>query len=432
MKLDFSERLLLMAYSLAMSLLVPLTLVHLFWRGRGQRAYWRRWDERFAVYREPGLSECLWLHAVSVGEVNAAAPLLDRLRRRYPQLPVLVTTTTPTGSERARAIWKDGIRHVYLPYDTPGAVRHFLDQFRPRIAIVMETEIWPCLFVEIGRRGIPLLIVNARLSERSLTGYAPIRRMLRIALRAVRDVLAQTPADLARYRQLGLEQERGRVLGNLKYDIALPEELVARMREARAAWGERPVWIAASTHPEEEEAVLAAHRQVLARFPRALLLWAPRHPERFAAAIEQAEAAGLQVAHRREHRWPAPSTQCFVIDTLGELVGFYACADVAFVGGSLQAIGGHNVLEPAALGVPALVGPHTFNFEDVTQLLLDAGGVRRIDDAESLAREVIGLFADEGLRRQCGQAARARALSERGALDRTLRVIEERMMPAAG
>lgn len=432
MKLDFSERLLLMAYSLAMSLLVPLTLVHLFWRGRGQRAYWRRWDERFALYREPGLHESLWLHAVSVGEVNAAAPLLDRLRQRYPELPVLVTTTTPTGSERARAIWKDGIRHVYLPYDTPGAVRHFLDQFRPRIAIVMETEIWPCLFVEIGRRGIPLLIVNARLSERSLTGYAPIRRMLRIALRAVRDVLAQTPADLARYRQLGLEEERGRVLGNLKYDIALPEDLVARMRAERAAWGDRPVWIAASTHPEEEEAVLAAHRQVLARFPQALLLWAPRHPERFSAAIEQAGATGLQVAHRREHRWPTASTQCFVIDTLGELVGFYACADVAFVGGSLQAIGGHNVLEPAALGVPALVGPHTFNFEDVTQLLLDAGGLRRIADADSLAREVIDLFADEKRRRDGGEAARARVLRERGALDRTLQVIGQRMTPAAG
>ncbi|MFT3807653.1 lipid IV(A) 3-deoxy-D-manno-octulosonic acid transferase [Arenimonas sp.] len=427
MKLDFSERLLLMAYSLAMSLLVPLTLVHLFWRGRGQRAYWRRWDERFALYREPGLRECLWLHAVSVGEVNAAAPLLDRLRQRYPQLPVLVTTTTPTGSERARAIWKDGIRHVYLPYDTPGAVRHFLDQFRPRIAIVMETEIWPCLFVEIGRRGIPLLIVNARLSERSLSGYAPIRRMLRIALRAVRDVLAQTPADLARYRQLGLEAERGRVLGNLKYDIALPEEFAARMREERVAWGDRPVWIAASTHPDEEQAVLAAHRQVLARFPHALLLWAPRHPERFSAAIGQAEEAGLQVAHRREHRWPSADTQCFVIDTLGELVGFYACADVAFVGGSLQAIGGHNVLEPAALGVPALVGPHTFNFQDVTELLLEAGGLGRIEDADSLAREVIALFADERMRRERGEAARTRALSERGALDRTLRVIEERM-----
>lgn len=430
MKLDFGERLLLMAYSLAMSLLVPLTLGHLFWRGLGQRAYWRRWDERFALYREPGLRECLWLHAVSVGEVNAAAPLLDRLRRRYPGLPVLVTTTTPTGSERARAIWKDGIRHVYLPYDTPGAVRHFLDQFRPRIAIVMETEIWPCLFVEIGRRGIPLLIVNARLSERSLSGYAPIRRMLRIALRAVGDVLAQTPADLDRYRRLGLEENRGRVLGNLKYDIALPEELAVRMREGRANWGERPVWIAASTHPDEEAAVIDAHRLVLARFPNALLLWAPRHPERFADAIAKAKDAGLEVAHRSQHRWPSASTQCFVIDTLGELMGFYACADVAFVGGSLQAIGGHNVLEPAALGVPALVGPHTFNFQDVTELLLDAGGLRRIGDAESLAREVMAWFADPESGRRCGEAAKARVLAERGALERTLKLIEERMANA--
>jgi 3-deoxy-D-manno-octulosonic-acid transferase len=431
MKLAFVERLLLSAYSLAMSLLLPLTLVHLFWRGLSQRAYWRRWDERFAFYREPARCDGLWLHAVSVGEVNAAAALLDRLRARYPELPVLITTTTPTGSERARAIWGEAVQHVYLPYDTPGAVRHFLDQFRPRIAIVMETEIWPCLFVEIGRRGLPLLIVNARLSERSLVGYAPIRRMLRIALRAVSEVLAQTPADLERYRRLGLAPAQGRVLGNLKYDIALPAELVARMRGERVHWGEREVWIAASTHPDEEAAVIAAHQRVLARFPRALLLWAPRHPERFAAAIDQAAAAGMRVARRREHAWPAADTQCFVIDTLGELVGFYACADIAFVGGSLQPIGGHNVLEPAALGLPSLVGPHTFNFQDVTELLLEAGGVRRIADGGELAQAVLQAFADPEACASSGRNARQRLLTERGALERTLAVIEARLPASA-
>lgn len=431
MRLSLAERLLLSAYSLAMSLLLPLTLVHLFWRGLRQRAYWRRWDERFAFYRQPARRDGLWLHAVSVGEVNAAAPLLDRLRARYPGLPVLLTTTTPTGSERARAIWGEAVQHVYLPYDTTGAVRHFLDQFRPRIAIVMETEIWPCLFLEIGRRGIPLLLVNARLSERSLAGYAPIRRMLRIALRAVSEVLAQSPGDLARYRQLGLAPAQGRVLGNLKYDIALPTELVARMRAERVHWGGRPVWIAASTHPEEEAAVLAAHQRVLARFPDALLLWAPRHPERFQAALESAAVAGLRVACRREQQWPAADTQCFVIDTLGELVGFYACADIAFVGGSLQPIGGHNVLEPAALGLPSLVGPHTFNFEDITDLLLEAGGARRVADAALLAEAVTGLLADVGARQRSGAAARELVQSQRGALARTLAVIEARLPATA-
>ena len=430
MKLTLGERLLLAAYSLTMSLLVPLTLVHLVWRGLGQRAYLRRWDERFALYPDPALTSCLWLHAVSVGEINAAAPLLARLRALYPDLPVLVTTTTPTGSDRARALWQDSVRHLYLPYDTPGAVRHFLDQFGPRIAIVMETEIWPCLFVEIGRRGIPLLIINARLSERSLHGYEPIRRILRIALGAVSQVLAQTPTDLARFLRLGLNSGKGEVCGNLKYDLEVPAALVERMRDNRAQWGERPVWIAASTHQEEEDAVVAAHQRVLAAFPDALLLWAPRHPERFDDAIEAARSAGLRVSDRRRHGQPGTDTQCFVINTLGELMVFYAGADVAFVGGSLQAVGGHNLLEPAVLGVPAVVGPHTFNFHDITELLIGAGAVERIDSADTLADAVIGLFRDVDLRRRRGAAAQRRIESERGALERTVERIA-RLLPAA-
>jgi 3-deoxy-D-manno-octulosonic-acid transferase len=278
--------------------------------------------------------------------------------------------------------------------------------------------------VETARRGIPLLIVNARLSARSLRRYRWIRPLVAVALKAVAAVAAQSSADLERYLQLGLDPARGSVPGNLKYDLTLPAELEAAGRARRAAWGARPVWIAASTHPEEEAAVLAAHRAVLARRPDALLLWAPRHPERFERVVEQARAAGLQVQRRTRDGEPDATTQCFVIDTLGELLGFYAAADAAFVGGSLQAVGGHNPLEPAALGVPAVVGPHTFNFEDITARLVAVGAVQAIADAQELAPALLRLLDDAADRTRRGEAGRASLAAERGALARTMAIVE--------
>lgn len=421
-----SHRALRGLYSLVLRLALPASLYYLIWRGLRQREYFDRWSERFALYRGEGLRDCLWVHAVSVGEVNAAMPLVAALRARHPGRDVLVTTTTPTGSARVRALWGDAVRHVYLPYDLPGAMQNFLDHFRPRLALVMETELWPNLFAELERRGVPLLIANARLSKRSLKSYRPIAPLVRHAVATVDIVAAQSEADALRYRRLGARADAVRVTGNLKFDQELAEGLEEQGKAWRDLWGNsRPVWIAASTHPDEEEAVIRAHQAVLARRPDALLLWAPRHPERFAPVAQSATRAGLQVRSRREHGLPDAQAQVFVVDTLGELMAFYAAADVAFVGGSLQEVGGHNLLEPAALGVPALVGPHTFNFQEITALLLEAGAVRRIADAAGLAAGVLHWFDDPGDRLRCGESGRTRMAAERGALARTLALVDD-------
>jgi 3-deoxy-D-manno-octulosonic-acid transferase len=412
-------------YSLVIRLALPLSLYYLMWRGLRQNEYFDRWSERFALYRGAPILDCLWLHAVSVGEVNAAIPLVNALREAHPQRPLLVTTTTPTGSARVRALWGESVLHVYLPYDLPGAVRNFLDHFHPAIAIVMETEIWPNLFAELQRRDVPAIIANARLSERSLKAYRPIAPLVRITMRTIDHVAAQSEADAARYRKLGALPETVHAIGNLKYDLPDPSPLVEQARGWRERWGiARPVWIAASTHPDEEAAVLQAHRAVLERFPDALMLWAPRHPERFAAAANASTRAGFRVATRRADSLPRAGSEVFVIDTLGELMAFYAAADVAFVGGSLQEVGGHNLLEPAAFGVPALDGPHTFNFPEITDLLLGTGTVQRIADASTLGAKLCELLADPNERSRRGEAGRLRIETERGALARTLRLVE--------
>jgi 3-deoxy-D-manno-octulosonic-acid transferase len=323
-----------------------------------------------------------------------------------------------------RALWGESVLHVYLPYDLPGAVRNFLDHFHPAIALVMETEIWPNLFADLQRRGVPAIIANARLSERSLKAYRPIAPLVRITMATIDHVAAQSEADAARYRKLGAPAERVHATGNIKYDLPAPGPLVEQAREWRQRWGGRAVWIAASTHPDEEAAMLQAHRAGLAAFPGALMLWAPRHPERFATVAAASTRAGLRVATRRADQFPLADTEVFVIDTLGELMGFYAAADVAFVGGSLQDVGGHNVLEPASLGVPALVGPHTFNFTEITELLLETGAVQRVADATALGEKLCALLLQPEERVRRGEAGRLRIEQERGAVARTLRLVE--------
>lgn len=421
MHVTLGQRLVLGLYSLVLHLAFPVTLYHLVWRGMRQRAYLERWSERYALCGTPALAGAIWVHAVSVGEVIAARPLVDGLLARHPDRPVLVTTITPTGSERVRAIWGERVHHAYLPYDLGSMVRRFLDQARPALAIVVETEIWPNLYVECGRRGIPLLMVNARLSARSLRGYRPVRPLTRLALRAVTVVAAQSQEDADRLVAIGAEPARVRVTGNLKYDLAVPAGLEAQASAWRDGWGAgRPVWIAASTHPPEEAQVLAMHARLRALHPDLLLLWAPRHPERFGPVAMQVQDAGLAHSRRSVERLPRAGDAVFVIDTLGELLAFYAAADVAFVGGSLCEVGGHNMLEPAALGVPAVVGPHTFNFADVTRRLREARALDQVPDAESAARAIAALLGDATRRAAMGAAARAEVSALSGALGRTL------------
>ena len=420
---DRLEPVLRALYSLVLYVLTPITVYHLIWRGFRQAAYFERWRERYAGFGPPREGRVLWVHAVSVGEVNAAIPLVDALLARRPDLRLLVTTITPTGSARVRALWGERVDHVYLPYDLPGAVSRFLRHFRPHAALIMETELWPNLLFGCRDHGVPLYVLNARLSARSLRGYRVLAPLVSRALRTVRGVGAQSHADARRFVRLGADPVRVHETGNLKFDLAMPASVDAFGRECRAYRAGRLAWIAASTHVDEEAAVIALHRRLRGRWPDLLLMWAPRHPERFRAVGEQATAAGFRTARRSEQRWPSPDCDVFVIDTLGELLNFYACADIAFVGGSLQEVGGHNLLEPAATGTPIVTGPHLHNFADISQRLVAAGALRVGRNEREVGDALEAMLADATLRRTMADAGRALVESGRGALERTLALV---------
>jgi 3-deoxy-D-manno-octulosonic-acid transferase len=430
MQADPIERVLRGLYVAALYLLAPVTIYHLIWRGFRQSDYFQRWNERYAVYGDESHAATVWVHAVSVGEVNAAAPLVNALRTRRPDLRMLVTSITPTGSARIRALWGDKVEHVYLPYDLPGAVSRFLRHYRPRLALVLETELWPNLLFGCRDHGVPAYIVNARLSERSLRGYRVLRPLLRRALRTLRAVLAQTQDDAARFVRLGAAADTTLVSGNLKYDVAVGAGWPAFAAAFAGRIGARPAWIAASTHAEEEAAIIAIHRRLRGRWPDLLLLWAPRHPERFKAVAQQAVEAGWRVATRKLTQWPDRDDAVFVIDTLGELMPFYGCAQVAFVGGSLQDIGGHNLLEPAAVGTAVVSGPHLHNFADIAAQLRDAGALLVGNDAGEVGTHIATLLGDADARAAMVAAAHALVDQGRGALRRTLDRIAADLPPA--
>ena len=367
-----------------------------------------------------------------MGEVNAALPLIDALMQRHEHTPFVITTVTPTGSERVRRVYGDRVFNVYLPYDLPASIRRFLKRVRPRVSVVMETEIWPNLFLECAARDIPVILANARLSEKSFRGYGPVRPLARQAVASVRYIAAQSVTDAGRLRELGAEPDRLGVLGNLKYDMSVPPDLHEQAAAIRQTWGkQRPVWIAASTHEGEELPVLKAHTEVLRHFPDALLLIAPRHPERFKPVALACRNFGFVTRTRSEDGTASIDTQCFVVDTLGELLRFYATTDVAFVGGSFVPIGGHNVLEPAALGVPVVVGPKTFNFADITASLVEAHAAVQIDDSEQLGSAIVKLLADPELRLRTGEAARQAFEREQGGVTRTVAIVDRELEKTA-
>lgn len=408
-----------------MYLATPLLVLRLLARGVRSRPYHRRWPERFGLFDAPGFSGSLWIHAVSVGEVNAAEPLVKALQRDYPNAPLVITTVTPTGTARVHQLFGDSVFHVYLPYDLPFSVNRFLQRVRPRLALIVETEIWPNLYFACCQRGIPLMIVNARLSERSLRGYKPMRSLIRSSLRCVRQIAAQSRTDAARYRLLGADPRQMVVTGNMKFDMPIPQGAVSDGAAMREHWGaQRPVWMAASTHEGEELAVLQAHLQVLRQLPDALLLLAPRHPERFRMVEQSVRGLGFTVATYGVDGLPLPVHQVFVIDAMGRLMPFFAASELAFVGGSLVPTGGHNVLEPAALSIPVLVGPHTFNFDEITASLIRQGGAERVEGTEALGPDVLALLGDPGKRERMGYAAQQVFDRERGAVHQVMRMID--------
>ena len=420
-------------YTALLYLALPLVLLFLLVRSLRNPGYRARWSERFGRFAGPPRPGGIVVHAASLGEVNAASALIDTLIRQYPDAPVTVTTFTPTGSDRVGDVFGAAVFHVYAPLDLPGAVRCFLDRVRPRLLVIMETELWPNLYHHAAAAGIPILIANARISERSFGRYRRWRALTAEALGQAARIAAQSAGDADRLRALGAPEERLTVTGNLKFDVSLPPGLAEEGEAIRVAWGaQRPVLVAGSTHEREEAVLLAAFRGVLAAVPDALLVLVPRHPERFARAAQTARAAGLNVVLRSAGTVCPATAQCFVVDAMGELLRYYAVGDVAFVGGSLEPIGGHNVLEPAALGRPVLVGPHTFNFSDITAQLIDAGAALRVADGAALEATLLELFGDADQRDRMGAAARDLVASGQGALTRTLEEIGRLLTAVTG
>lgn len=411
-------------YSLLLYLLLPAILLRLCWRALRAPAYARRWGERFGRVPAQG-GPLIWIHAVSVGETLAAVPLIRRLRAECPAARLLITTTTPTGSERVRAQFGAEVAHCYAPYDFPHAVRRFLDRVRPGLLIAMETELWPNLLHACARRGIPVVLANARLSARSAAGYGRVAALTRPMLAALTRVAAQTSADGERLLALGLAPEKLQVTGNLKFDLELGEDLRRSAAELRVAWGSgaRPIWLAASTHAGEDQLVLAAHRALLAQRPDALLVLVPRHPERFESVHRLCQREGFGIRRRSRGEAPNAGTQVLLGDTMGELLAFCGAVDLVFVGGSLVPVGGHNLIEPAAWGRPVLAGPHLFNFAEAAALLGEAGGLRICADGAALAAALGELLAQPERRAALGAAALAVAVANRGALERQWSVI---------
>ncbi len=415
-------------YTLLLYLLAPLVLARLAWRGLRAPAYWRRWPERFGFIEPPLGKQVIWIHAVSVGEVQAAVPMVRALLERYPAYSLLITTVTPTGSAQVTALFENEVAHVYAPYDLPGAVQRFFLRVRPQLAIVMETELWPNLFHACRSRQVPLLLVNARLSARSVAGYRRVKPLVARTLANVTEIAAQGEADAARFEQLGASRERITVSGNLKFEQRIPPSLLERAAVLRRDWGTgRPVCVAASTHEGEDEQLLDVFERLRERFPDCLLVLVPRHPERFETVAELCRQRGLNIVLRSEQRPCDAGTQVFVGDSMGELPLFFAAADVAFVGGSLVPHGGHNLLEPAALGLPVATGPHVFNFTEICDLLLQAGACEKVGNGEELAATLGRWLADANERHRVGEQGRQVVEKNRGALQTVLTMIDRHL-----
>ncbi|CAN7563151.1 3-deoxy-D-manno-octulosonic acid transferase [Pseudoduganella sp. LjRoot289] len=452
-------------YSLIWWFAMPLVLGRLWWRGRREAGYRQHWNERLGIYRPRAANDephTIWVHAVSVGETRAAEPLVDALLKQYPRSRIVMTHMTPTGRATGKQLFgRHGARlaQAYLPYDTVTMVRRFIKHFEPRICILMETEVWPTLIAECGNARVPVVLANARLSERSLRKAKKLGTLIAQAARGITLVAAQTEADAERVRSLGVSQVA--VTGSIKFDVVVPPAALAVGAMLRAQIGGRPVLLCASTREGEEELILDAFRRALAGANAAagtapagsgttsttgaaigaaapgaghaamaadtLLLLVPRHPQRFDEVEQMAAARGMPAQRRSVLAQPgasvAESTQVLLGDSMGEMFAYYAACDLAFIGGSLQPLGGQNLIEAAALGKPVLIGEHTFNFALVTEQAVEAGGARRVASAHDLMAQAARLLRDDMARTAMGRQALSFANQHRGATARTLALL---------
>ncbi|MEY3808610.1 MAG: hypothetical protein RI893_1586 [Pseudomonadota bacterium] len=414
-------------YSCVFYLLIPFILIRLIWRSIKAPAYRYRWSERFALYHKKYPQHVIWFHAVSVGEAEALFPLTRQVQQQFPDAQLLITTTTPTGSARVKAVMPDAL-HVYLPYDMPCVVNRFLRCFKPRIAVVMETEIWPNLFACCGKNNIPLYIINARLSEKSASGYRKIQALIFPTLAYVKLIAAQTLEDADRFIAMGANPEKVRTLGNIKFDVEVSSELIRQGLQLKVDFfGDRFVWLIASTHKDEEALFFDLYKQIKQVIPELLLVMAPRHPERFGEVKKLCEQNQLTVVLRSFGAGCDQQVDVYLADTMGELKMLYAAADAAFVGGSMVPVGGHNILEAAAVGVPVLFGPYMVNFKAIAEAVLRQHAAIQCHNNSEIISALIALHADPVYRLALAEKGRAFVLQNQGALTRIFELLKQDM-----
>lgn len=388
-------------YTCIFYLILPFLFVRLYLRGFKNPDFRKRWSERLAIYHQAHEKNVIFFHAVSVGEVESIFTLVKQLLQQQPDVKILITTMTPTGSARVKAVMGDLVQHVYLPYDIPQFVQHFLSHFKPRLAVMLETEIWPNLFVLCKENNIPLLIINARLSQSSYQGYQKLAALAKPALNNVSAIATQTQEDADRFAALINDKNKVQVLGNIKFDMDVSVQFIEEGRLLRAdLFPQRFVWIIASTHKDEEDFFLAIYPELKKQIPQLLLMIVPRRMERFNEVKRLCEKNNLKVITRTSNQLCSENTDVYLADTIGELKMLYAAADVAFVGGSMVALGGHNVLEPASIGIPVMFGPYMTNFKAIATGLLNAEAALQCQNSQQLTTAILKLYQQPEYRQE--------------------------------
>ena len=398
-------------------ILLPFLILFWFAKSLSNKSYLDRLTQRFGFGYPKLKSGSIWIHAVSVGEVQATIPLVNELKLHYPYKEIIITTVTPTGSKQVKNIFKDAVKTSYIPFETNFAIKNFFNSIKPSVALIMETEIWPNLYKECGSRGIPLILVSARISEKSLINYKRFLPLFRDTLSHGILIAAQSQIDADRFLALGASKDRTWIMGNIKFDFKLPEEILTKAKIYRSKiFPRRHIWIAASTHEHEEEIILEAHKNISKKIENLLLILVPRHPERFAKITQILKEDNWIYSKKSDDQDIPESCQVLLIDTIGELLFFYACSDVAFVGGSLLPVGGHNLLEPAAIGLPIITGAHTFNQKEMTDRLVQVDALRIVHNANSLSSDVIFFLTNTEESKNAGQRGKLIVENNKGAI----------------
>ncbi len=413
-------------YSALFYLLIPFILVRLIWRSIKAPAYRYRWGERFAFYNRKFAQNVIWFHAVSVGEVESLFPLVKLIQQQHPDVKLLITTTTPTGSARIKAVMQESVEHVYLPYDIPCAVSRFMQCFKPRVAVIMETEIWPNLYACCGSNQVPLYIINARLSEKSASGYQRIPALVFPALAQVKLIATQTQDDARRFVAIGANTETVRTLGNIKFDVEVTNAIIDQGLQLKInLFTGRFVWLIASTHKDEEAIFLEIYKEIKPKIPELLLVIVPRHPERFGEVKKLCEQYQLAVVARSSGEACHQHVDVYLADTMGELKMLYAASDVAFVGGSMVPVGGHNILEAAAVGTPVLFGPYMMNFKDIAQGVLRQDAAIQCQTKNEIVTAIADLYADTAYRQSLAEKGKAFVRQNQGAITRIFDILDQ-------